>query len=46
MPSTASLSIQAFLRSSHAVVPNFRLTEPQIDDVDAYVLSQRARPPG
>ncbi len=45
MPSTTSLSIQAFLRSSHAVMPNFRLTEPQIDDVDAYILSQRARPP-
>ena len=45
MPSTTSISIQAFLRSSHDVMPNFRLTEPQIDDVDAYILSQRARLP-
>jgi len=45
MPSTTSMSIQAFLRTSHDVMPNFRLTEPQIDNVDAYILSQRARPP-
>lgn len=43
MPSTTSMSIQAFLRTSHAVMPNFRLTEPQIDDVGAYILSLRAR---
>ena len=33
-----SMSIHAFLRTSHNVIPNFRLTEPQIDDVSAYIL--------
>lgn len=46
MPSTTSLSIQAFLRTTHDVMPNFRLTEPQIDNVGAYILEMRARPPG
>ena len=46
MPSTTSLSIQAFLRTSHDVMPNFRLTEPQIDNVGAYILEMRTRPPG
>ena len=46
MPSTTSLSIQAFLRTAHDVMPNFRLTEPQIDNVGAYILEMRARPPG
>ncbi len=46
MPCTTSISIQTFLRSSYDVMPNLRLTEPKIDDVDAYILSQRARPPG
>lgn len=46
MPSTTSLSIHAFLRTTHDVMPNFRLTEPQIDNVGAYILEMRARPPG
>ena len=46
MPSTTSLSIQAYLRTTHDVMPNFRLTEPQIDNVGAYILEMRARPPG
>lgn len=45
MPSTTSLSIQAYLSTTHDVMPNFRLTGTQIDDVGAYILSQRARPP-
>ncbi len=45
MPSTTSLSIQAFLSTTHDVMPNFRLTGAQIDDVGAYILSQRTRPP-
>lgn len=44
MPSTTSLSIQVFLRTSHDVMPNFQLTEPQIDNVGAYILEMRARP--
>ena len=45
MPSTTLLSIRAFLRTSHDVMPDFKLTEPQIDDVGAYILRLRARPP-
>jgi mono/diheme cytochrome c family protein len=44
MPSTTSMSIRAFLSTTHDVMPNFRLTEPQIEDVGAYILSLRARP--
>ena len=46
MPSTTSMSIRAFLSTSHDVMPDFRLTQPQIDDVGAYILSLRARSPG
>jgi mono/diheme cytochrome c family protein len=46
MPSTTSMSIRAFLSTTHDVMPNFRLTDPQIEDVGAYILSLRARPPG
>ncbi len=46
LPSTTLLSIQAFLRTTHDVMPNFRLTEPQIDNVGAYILEIRTRPPG
>ncbi len=45
MPSTTSISIHAFLRTSHNVMPDFRLTEPQIDDVSAYILDLRAPTP-
>jgi mono/diheme cytochrome c family protein len=46
MPSTTSMSIRAFLSTTHNVMPNFRLTDPQIEDVGAYILSLRSRPPG
>ena len=45
MPSTTSMSIHAFLRTSHDVMPDFRLTEPQIDDVSAYILGLRTQAP-
>lgn len=43
MPSTTMLSITAFLRTSHPPMPDLRLTEPQIADVSAYILSLRGR---
>ena len=44
--STTALSIRAFLRTSHRNMPNFNLTETQIDDIGAYILSLRnARSP-
>ncbi len=45
MSSTTSMSIHAFLRTSHDVMPDFRLTEPQIDDVSAYILDLRTPTP-
>ena len=44
MPSTTSMSIRAFLSTAHAVMPNFELTNQQIDDVGAYILSLKGRP--
>jgi mono/diheme cytochrome c family protein len=45
MPSTTSMSVRAFLRTSHEVMPDFKLTDMQIDDVGNYILSLRARRP-
>lgn len=43
MPSTTSMSLRAFLSTTHPVMPNFELTNGQIDDVGAYILSLRDR---
>jgi mono/diheme cytochrome c family protein len=43
MPSTTSMSIRAFLSTTHAVMPDLKLTNGQIDDVGAYILSLRGR---
>jgi mono/diheme cytochrome c family protein len=45
MPSTTMLSINVFLRTSHNVMPNIRLTEDQITDISAYILSLRDQSP-
>ena len=45
MPSTTPMSIRAFLSTSHKVMPDFKLTDTQIDDVSAYILSLRIRRP-
>ena len=42
MPATTVLSLRAFLRTSHAAMPNLELTDPQIDDLAAYILGLRA----
>jgi mono/diheme cytochrome c family protein len=46
MPSTTMIAINVFLRTSHDVMPNLRLTEPQISDIGAYILSLRGPSPG
>ncbi|MBC7431609.1 MAG: c-type cytochrome [Rubritepida sp.] len=45
MPSTTAMSIRVFLSTSHQVMPNFNLTDTQISDVAAYILSLRGRRP-
>jgi cytochrome c len=45
MRSTTMLSINVFLRTSHNVMPNIRLTENQIADIGAYILSLRDQSP-
>ena len=39
MPSTTSMSVQAWLQTPHPRMPEWQLTRKQIDDVDAYILS-------
>ena len=41
MPSTTSTSLRAFLSTTHVVMPDFKLTNGQIDDIGAYILSLR-----
>lgn len=43
MPSTTKLSIEVFLRTPHGDMPDLKLTQTQIDDVAAYILSLRGR---
>lgn len=41
MPSTTSLSLHVFMRTSHPSMPNYRLGPHETDDVIAYILSLR-----
>ncbi len=45
MPSTTMLSIRVFLRTPHDVMPDFQLSEEQIDDLGAYILGLSGRRP-
>ena len=45
MPSTTMLSIRAFLHMPHDVMPDYRLSEEQIDDLGAYILGLSGRWP-
>lgn len=42
-PSTTAASLHAFLRHPHGAMPDLRLTEAQIRDIGAYILSLRGR---
>ena len=39
IPTTDARALRVFLRTSHAKMPNFELTETERDDVIAYILS-------
>ena len=41
MPSATPLSLRVFLRSPHLTMPNFALSDDQIDDLIAYIRSLR-----
>ena len=44
MPSTTQLSLHVFLRTSHAGMPNILLTEQEIDELAAYIVSLSPTP--
>ena len=39
MPSTTRLALHVFLRTSHAGMPNIVLTEQELDELAAYIVS-------
>ena len=41
MESTTEMSLEAFLRTTHGRMPNFELTQTEIHDVVAYILTLR-----
>ena len=44
MPSTTTISLNAFLSTPHNRMPNYSLTQQEIADVSAYILSLRGSP--
>jgi mono/diheme cytochrome c family protein len=43
MPSTTAMSLRVFLSTPHSRMPDYRLTNDQIDAVSDWILSQGAR---
>ncbi len=43
MPSTTALSLRVFLQTPHVRMPDFNLTQGEIGDVAAYILSLKGR---
>ena len=43
MSSTTPLSLRAFLQTPHARMPDLHLSQDEIDDVAAYILSLRGK---
>ncbi|MFN3889478.1 MAG: c-type cytochrome [Beijerinckiaceae bacterium] len=43
MPSTTSVAIKVFLKTTHGNMPDLILSEAEIDALAAYILSLRAR---
>lgn len=41
MPSTTEISLRAFLRTPHARMPDYQLSQAELDGVVAYILSLR-----
>ena len=44
MPSTTTMSLSAFLRTPHSRMPDYALTQIEIENVSAYILSLRKPP--
>ncbi len=44
MPSTTQLALHVFLSTSHAGMPNILLTEQEIDELAAYIVSLAPTP--
>jgi mono/diheme cytochrome c family protein len=42
MPSTTSLSLHAFLLTSHPSMPNYKLETEEVDDIVSFVLNLRS----
>jgi mono/diheme cytochrome c family protein len=43
MPSTTAMSLRVFLSTPHGRMPDYRLSNAQIDAVSDWILSQRAQ---
>jgi mono/diheme cytochrome c family protein len=43
MPSTTTLSLQAFLQTPHGRMPNFQLSRSQVDDAVAYIMTLKKK---
>jgi mono/diheme cytochrome c family protein len=43
MPSTTSLSLRVFLVTPHPSMPNYRLTDVEVDDVIAWIIGLKRR---
>lgn len=43
LPSTTTLSLNAFLRSNHRAMPNFIISRRDADDIVAYILSLKRK---
>ena len=41
MPSTTALSLRAFLQTPHPPMPDYRLSQQELDGVIAWILAQR-----
>jgi mono/diheme cytochrome c family protein len=44
-PATTEMRLRAFLISPHPIMPNIMLSQDQIDEIVAYILSLRERQP-
>jgi mono/diheme cytochrome c family protein len=43
MPSTTEMSLRAFLQTPHARMPDYRLTQAELDGVVAWILALKGR---
>jgi mono/diheme cytochrome c family protein len=43
MPSTTEMSLRVFLQTPHARMPDYRLSQAELDGVVAYILSLKGR---